>query len=182
MGRTKMDSENKENGNVNTLGEFLAGTRKSTEMIVEREDLGGWTLLHFINKDTGKEFHRQWVRKSRVFSDKIPKGEYTGGAEPYVMLFYRRIKKVFDGDYVGSKSQQITALFVLSEFIKMNTGKLINKRTKQPLKQKDIAKALGVSVRTTAEILSNLKENGFLERKEGAYFIKRHFIAKGRGL
>lgn len=177
-----MDSENKENKNVNTLSEFLAGTRKSTEMIVEREDLGGWTLLHFINKDTGKEFHRQWVRKSRVFSDEIPKGEYTGGAEPYVMLFYRRIEKVFKGDYKGHKLIQLGALNVLSSFVQMNTGKLINKRTKQPLKQKDIAKALGVSVRTTAEILSNLKENGFLERKEGAYFIKRHFIAKGRGL
>lgn len=182
MGWIMGDFENNKNENVNTLCEFLAGTRKSTEMIVEREDLGRWTLLHFINKDTGKEFHHQWVKRSRVFSDKIPNGEYTGGEEPYVMLFYRRIKKVFDGDYVGSKSQQITALFVLSEFIKMNTGKLIKKRTKQPLKRIDIAKALGVSVRTAAEILSNLKENGFLERKEGAYFIKRYFIAKGRGL
>jgi hypothetical protein len=177
-----MDNENKENENVNTLGEFLAGERKAIEMVVEREDLGGWTLLHFINKDTGKEFHRQWVRKGRVFSDEIPKGEYTGGSEPYVMLFYRRIEKVFKGDYTGHRLIQLGALNVLSSFVQMNTGKLINKRTKQPLKQKDIAKALGVSVRTTAEILSNLKENGFLERKEGAYFIKRYFIAKGRGL
>jgi len=177
-----MDSENKENENVNTLGEFLAGERKVIEMVVEREDKGGWTLLHFINKDTGQEFHSQWVRKSRVFSNEIPKGEYTGGAEPYVMLFYRRIEKVFKGDYTGHRLIQLGALNVLSSFVQMGTGKLINKRTKQPLKQKDIAKALGVSIRTTAEILSNLKENGFLERKEGAYFIKRYFIAKGRGL
>lgn len=174
--------ENNKNENVNTLGEFLSGERKAVEIVVEREDKDGWTLLHFINKETGKEFHHQWVRKSRVFSDKIPKGEYTGGLEPYVMLFYRRIEKVFKGDYAGHRLIQLGALNVLSSFIQMNTGKLINKKTKQPLKQKDIAKALGVSLRTTAEILSNLKENGFLERKEGAYFIKRYFIAKGRGL
>jgi Mn-dependent DtxR family transcriptional regulator len=62
----------------------------------------------------------------------------------------------------------------------MNTGRLIKKRTKKPLTQNDIAKELGVSVRRAAEILSNLKTNGILERKDGAYVIKREFIARGR--
>lgn len=176
-----MSNENRRNVNVKGLDEFLHGKKLSLETIVTREDSKTYTLLHFIDKETGIPLFDKWVRKDNLFSEgKNTDNENTGGREPYVMLFYRRLKKVFHGEFVGNMDCQLSSLTLLSEFIQMNTGKLINKRTKKPLTQANIAKELGLSVRRTAEILADLKKNGIIVRQDSAYFIKREFLAKGR--
>jgi DNA-binding MarR family transcriptional regulator len=147
---------------------------------VTREDKDKYCLLHFIDKGTGIPLFQEWRRKDRLFGDSDNDNENTGGREPYAMLFFRKIKKVFKKEYVGSMDCQLSSLVILSEFIQMNTGRLVKKRSKKPLTQSDIAKELGVSVRRAAEILSNLKANGILERKDGAYAVKREYLAKGR--
>jgi hypothetical protein len=177
---TKMEGENKDKKNVKPLNAFLDGKRLSLEVVMSREDKDSWCLLHFVDKETGVTLFQEWRRKDSLFGDSEKENENTGGREPYAMLFFRKIKNVFKGKYVGSMDCQLSSLVLLSEFIQMNTGRLIKKRTKKPLTQGDIAKELGVSVRRAAEILSNLKTNGILERKDGAYVIKREFIARGR--
>ena len=181
MERTKMSNENRRNKNVKSLDDFLHGKKLSLETIMTREDSETYTLLHFIDKETGVPLFDKWVRKDNMFGEnKNADNENTGGREPYVMLFYRRLKKVFRGEFVGNMDCQLSSLTLLSEFIQMNTGKLINKRTKKPLTQADIAKELGLSIRRTAEILSDLKSNGIIVRQDNAYFVKREFFAKGR--
>jgi hypothetical protein len=177
---TKMEGESNEKKNVNNLNEFIDGKRLSLEVIVTRENRDKYCLLHFMDKGTGIELFQEWRRKDMLLGDNDKDNENTGGREPYAMLFFRKIKKVFKGEYVGSMDCQLSSLVILSEFVQMNTGKLVKKRTKKPMTQGDIAKELGVSVRRAAELISNLKANGILERKDGAYAIKREFIAKGR--
>ena len=176
-----MEDKNKKIPKVNRLAEFLEGKSKVVEIVLEREDKKDWTLLHFVDKETGAEIWQKWGRKGDLFGTKVKKDtENYGGVEPYVMFHPKRLKKVFKGDYVGNMQNQITALTFLSEYIQSNTGKLINKRTKKPLTRQEIAKDLGLSVRRTSEIISDLKTNGFLERRNNAYYVHRDFYAKGR--
>jgi biotin operon repressor len=180
--RTKMEHENKRAENVKKLEEFLAGKRLSLEIIISREDKEDRksTLFHFVDKDTGIELFSEWRKADKLFGGEKKETENIGGREPYAMLFTRRVKKVFSGEYVGSKDSQLSALVLLSEYIQMNTGKLVKKKSKKPLTQQDIAKELGLSVRRTATILADLKANGVIERQDGAYLIKREFLARGR--
>lgn len=177
-----MSSENKKNENVNSLEEFINGKRLSLEIIVTREDRDKCTLLHFVDKGTGAVLFDQWVRKDRLFNNEKekPKNENIGGQEPYVKIYYRRVDKVIEGDFVGGLDSQLSTMTLLCKHIQMNTGKLVKKRTKKPLTMADIAKTLNVSVRRAADIVANLKANGFIERKDNAYFVSRDFYSKGR--
>ena len=176
-----MGNENVKKAKVNTLDEFLHGKALSLEVIVTREDKDKCALLHFIDKETGISLFDKWVRKDNLFGEnKTPDNENIGGQEPYVMLFWRRIEKIVTGDFVGNMDCQLSALTLLCKFIQMNTGKLVKRRTKKPLTMSDIADALNVSVRRAAGIVADLKANGFMERKENAYFICRDCYAKGR--
>lgn len=177
-----MEYENERAENVKKLEEFLAGKRLSLEIIISREDKEDKksTLFHFVDKDTGIELFSEWRRADKLFGGEKKETENIGGREPYAMLFTRRVKKVFSDKYVGSRESQLSALVILSEYIQMNTGKLVKKKTKKSLTQQDIAKELGLSVRRTATILADLKANGVIERQDGAYLIKREFLARGR--
>jgi len=176
-----MKGENKKNPKVNRLAEFLEGKSKAIEVILEREDKEAWSLLHFLDKETGALLFDKWGRKNDLFGTKVKnESENYGGLEPYVMFHPKRVKEVFKGDYVGNMQSQITALTFLSEYIQSNTGKLVNKRTKKPLTRQEIAKDLGLSVRRASEIISDLKANRLLERRGNAYYIPREFYAKGR--
>lgn len=170
------------NPKVNRMNEFIVGIRKALDVVIEREDRDKWTLLHFIDKQTGAEvLPSKWVRKDNICG-KLPEdgSERVGGEEPYVMLFYRRVNKVFKENPVGGMDCQLSTLVILSQFIQMNTGKLVNKRTKEAMTRKEIARELGISVRRAAGILSDLKANGLIVRKDNAYVVPREFIAKGR--
>ena len=175
-----MSNENVKNKNVKSLDAFLCGNRLSLETIITREDIGEYTLLHFADKETGIQLFEQWVKKDNLFNkEEKPKNENIGGREPYVKLYYRRIDKVVEGDFIGGLDSQLSALTLLCKYIQMNTGKLVKKRTKKPLTMADIAQALNVSVRRAADIVANLKANGFMERKDNAYFVSRKFYSKG---
>ena len=177
-----LENENNKNENVNSLEEFCSGDRKTLNVIMSREDMDKCTLLHFIDADTGVELFSQWRRKEDIFGDKkIPQGERIGRREPYALLFYKNIKKVLEGEeFVGNVDCQLATLMKLTEFVQMGTGRLINKRSKKPLTREGIAKVLGLSVRRTATILSNLKKNGFIERIGGSYVVNRRYIARGK--
>jgi hypothetical protein len=177
-----MGNENKENKNVNTLNDFIEGKCLSLETIITREDRDEYILLHFIDKETGISLFDQWIKKGNLFKrEEKPKNENIGGQEPYVRLYYRRIDKVVNGgEFVGGLDSQLSTLTLLCKHIQMNTGKLVKKRTKKPLTMADIAQTLNVSVRRAADIIANLKANGFVERKDNAYFVNRKFYFKGR--
>jgi hypothetical protein len=176
-----LENENKKNENVKCLEDFCRGDSSILDVVISREDREAYTLLHFMDAKTGIELFSQWRRKDNLWGKKKqPHGERIGNKEPYAMLFYRRIKKVFSKEYVGNRDCQLSALVMLSEFIQMGTGKLIDKRTKKPLTRDKVAMVLGLSVIRTAEIISDLKTNGIVERKNNAYYIKREFILRGR--
>ena len=169
------------NPKVNTLSEFLEGRSKILDIVVEREDKDSWTLLHFRDRDTGIELFTKWQRKDSIFETKKEKdNENYGGADPYVMMHTKSIKKVFLGEYVGNMDCQLSAMTILSEFIQSGTGKIVKPRTKEAMKRKDIARELGVSERRAAGIIGDLKNNGLIERREDAYYVPRKFYAKGK--
>lgn len=176
-----MEDKNKKIPKVNRLAEFLEGKSNAIEVVLEREDKKDWSLLHFVDKETGAEIWRKWGRKNDLFGTKAKnESENYGGLDTYVMLHPKRVKEVFRNGYVGNVDSQIKALTFLSEYIQSNTGKLVNKRTKKPLTRQEIADDLGLSIRRASEIISDLKSNGFLERKNNAYYVRREFYAKGR--
>lgn len=175
----------------NGLSRVFLGKSSQAEqrtVIISYEKAKNSILLHVTDCATGSEIITKWLPKKVLegaLSDEVPKGHYTGGLKPYAMLFYEEIISIIEsGKFVGNVDSQLSTLVFLSKYIEMNTGRLIKRRKYlgkyQSLKRKEIAEIIGMSERSTARILSDLKKNKFLKKKSDGYYIPRNIICRGK--
>lgn len=108
-----------------------------------------------------------------------PPPKNTGGKKSYIMLMTKELKKLKKSD-VENKIELIGFLTYMSDYIEWGTGKLINKRTKKPLKYDDLLQISELNNRKLNTILADLKRLDLLEHTPEGYFISQIIAKKGK--
>jgi len=110
--------------------------------------------------------------------DKDPP-KHTGGKKPYVMLMIDEIERLKKSG-VKNSGELIGNLVSLGKHIEWNTGKLINTRTKNPLKYKELQIILGYGNKKLNRLLGDMRDNELLHSTDGGYVISSRLIKKGK--
>lgn len=166
------------------LLDYLAGGVNVIELkvILSRERApNGASLIRVLHGD--RLIHMLWEpakgNKSDQESPSPSPPRHTGGKKPYVMVMLKELDRVFK----GKKSDQLEVIGFLVRFcrnIEWGTGRLINKRTKNPLRYDDLMRISGCGRTRLNRILSKLKEQSLLSRAKEGYFVSTSLIRKGR--
>ena len=175
---------------MNSARLFLAGE-------VDVVDLGGGIILsrertknkcdlwHF--SDGEKDIKQIWVKRER----KIVKGKVeeepedkedfqTGGQEPYSMSMDRNFQSLVRAkDKQGDLMRQFGLLLMLQYYAEFGTGRIVNRRTKDPLTREQIGRIADTKLSKLDKLLRDMKHNGLIERRDDGYYISRRFIKKG---
>jgi len=109
-----------------------------------------------------------------------PKSEKhtTGGKKPYAMLMESKVVEMRESGNVPF--DEAGMLMYLTPNIEWETGRIIDKRTKKPLKAKDIEKTLNVTHNVFRRLSKGLKDKGLIEIKKDGYFVSRDLFKKGK--
>jgi len=105
--------------------------------------------------------------------------KHTGGKKPYIMLMVEEIEKL-KKDGVRNVEELTGYLVSLGKYIEWNTGRLIQTRTKKPLKYKDLQKLFCCGNRKLNRLLGDMKEHELLYSTDGGYVISSRLIKKGK--
>ena len=139
----------------------------------------GWRYRHIVVGDK-TVVAECWYKP---VSESKRKGNYVGKKKPYAMLFDTAVKTLNGDGMKGNIVNQKAALFDLSSYIEMNTGRLRRKRKdskgQDNMTMAHIAKAINRSLNTTKKIIGELIANGILEERQREYYVSRSIIAKG---
>ncbi|MDF2563710.1 MAG: hypothetical protein K0Q53_105 [Massilibacillus sp.] len=145
-----------------------------TEVIISREPTNkGTELIHFSVGE--KELYQVWKNSN----DNNVKPKSTGGKKPYIMLMVQEVIKLKKTS-IENIEEVIGFLVLLAENIEWNTGKLINKRSKKPLKYVDLQKTYSGSKYKFEKTMKILKNNDLLTHTPEGYFISSKLIKKGK--
>lgn len=140
------------------------------EFVISREKLpNGYEYIVVSNEEIG-EIYSGYQNPNKKKKDSKAQ---TGGKKPYVMLMINEFKnKSITYDVLG-------AAISLANNIQWNTGLLINKRSKKPLKADDIANILNCSRSKVFSLIKELKINNLMFKDDKGYRINNTFIKKG---
>lgn len=105
--------------------------------------------------------------------------KHTGGKKPYLMLMVNEIEKLREKG-VKNIEELIGYVACLGKYIEWNTGRLIHKRKKTPLRYKDLQDIYKCSNKKLNKMIKQLKEHDLLYNTEEGYFISSKFIKKGK--
>jgi hypothetical protein len=119
----------------------------------------------------------QWKNPKKKPRSDTPK--HTGGKKPYIMLMVDEVEKLRK-DGVKNVEELVGYLVCLGKFVEWNTGKLIQKRSKKPIRYKDLQGIFPCGNRKLNRILGELKEHDLLFGTEEGYFISTRLIKKGK--
>lgn len=119
----------------------------------------------------------KYVNPKTLEQSKTPR--HSGGKKPYVMLMVDEVERLRK-DGVKNVEELVGYLACLSKNIEWNTGKLVKKRTKKPLKYKDLQGMFPCSKNKLNRILKDLKEQDLLYGTQEGYFISPRIIKKGK--
>lgn len=114
-------------------------------------------------------------------NEKIPKNEKpknTGGKKPYLMLMIDEIEEL--RNEVKNVEELIGYVACLGKYIEWNTGKLINKRSKKPLKYIDLLQIYKCSNNKLNKMIKLMKDHDLLYYTDEGYFISQRYIKKGK--
>lgn len=120
-----------------------------------------------------------WQNGQASTSDHPPK--HTGGKKPYIMVMVEEIEALKKVEGLTNAEELIGYMVSMSRHIEWSTGKLVQKRSKKPLKYTDLQTMFGCGNKKLNRILNDLKENDLLYSTQEGYFISRKFIKKGKG-
>ena len=110
--------------------------------------------------------------------DKDPP-KHTGGKQPYVMLMTKEVEKL-GREGVRNVAELVGHLSLLGDYIEWNTGKLINRRTKRPLKYKEVQTIFTCGNKKLNRLLGDMKKHELLYSASGGYVISSRLIKKGK--
>ena len=132
------------------------------------------------NKTTeGMELYTFWYNPKSENKDPSKKPKHTGGKKPYVMLMVDEMEDLKEKG-VKNVEELIGYVVSLSKYIEWHTGKLIHKRSKKPLKYKDLQQIYGCSNKKLNKMINLMKEHDLLYYTDEGYFISSRFIKKGK--
>lgn len=149
----------------------------STNVIISRETtLSGLQYIHISAGD--KVLYEFWHNPNKK-NDDDNKPKSTGGKKPYLMLMIQEIEKLRSSG-VKNTEELIGFVACLGQNVEWNTGKLIQKRSKKPLKYKELQNIFQCGKRKLDRVLGDLKSNGLLVNTQEGYFISSDLIKKGK--
>ena len=107
--------------------------------------------------------------------------KHTGGRKAYVMLMLGELEKICKLKNVKNTEELIGSMVVLAKYIEWNTGRLVHKRTKEPIKYKDFMNIFHTkSNKRVNSLLSAMKDNGLLQYTDEGYIVSYGFMKKGK--
>lgn len=146
----------------------------------ERSSNGTYFMtLRIPNGEDSIVLEEWWKNpKKPAKKDKDPP-KHTGGKQPYVMLMVKEIEKL-GGEGVKNVAELVGHISLLGDYIEWNTGKLINKRTKKPLKYKEVQTIFKCGNKKLNRLLARMKEHELIFAIDGGYRISPRFVKKGK--
>jgi len=127
---------------------------------------------------SGKQLYEHWYNPSaKKKTTESPK--HTGGKKPYLMLMVDEVEKLREGG-VKNVEELIGYVVCLGKYVEWNTGRLIHKKNKTPLKYSDLLKIYGCSKPKLNKMISLMKEHELLYYTDMGYYISSKYIKKGK--
>lgn len=149
------------------------------EVVVSREMLPGG-IEHLITTTADNDrllLCEQWKHPVKKRNSDSPK--HTGGKKPYIMLMVEEVEKLRQSG-VKNVEELVGFLACLGKYIEWNTGRLIKKRSKKPLRHKDLQGIFTCGNRKLNRVLNDLREHELIFNTEEGYFISTRLIKKGK--
>jgi len=164
------------------LLDFLNGITNAVilgDTVLSREIApNGYQHLFLNTVEDNVNIFEVWYNPKQKNSNKGPP-KHTGGKKPYIMLMVDEVEKLRNQG-VGNVEELIGYLVCLGKYIEWNTGRLVQKRSKKPLKYADLQKIFPCGNRKLNKILAELKEHDLLFGTKEGYFVSTRFIKKGK--
>lgn len=157
--------------------DFLNGNNNvaKVEVIISREKTNNGPELIHVSVG-GREIYQFWNNPNKS-KDTQPK--HIGGKKPYIILMVEQIQNLKDRN-INNVEELVGFMVCLGNNIEWGTGKLINKRSKKPLKYDDLQKLFSGGKRKLDRIIRELRENDLLSSNQEGYFISSDLIKKGK--
>lgn len=146
---------------------------RSGSLSIGRERIKDKNVDYYVVK-MGSEIVHEWFG---VLGSAFREKKNTGGKKPYVMLMSEKLSELLKEKRVTI--EQIGCLTMLSQNIEWGTGRIVQKRSKKPLRAKDIQELLGISHNTLDKIISDLKQNELISVKSDGYYISTDLFKRG---
>jgi hypothetical protein len=166
----------------NDLIKFLLGERKAVELgggnviSADRHTETWWQII--LAHDGEEIFRLNYNPKAKQKEGKEP-SKHTGGRKSYVMLMTKQLRKLKKSE-ANNKLELIGFITYLSDYIEWGTGRLINKRTKKPLRYEDLSKITELNNRKLNSIIADLKRLYLLMHTVEGYFLSPIIVKKGQ--
>lgn len=167
--------------------EYILGERNATrdEFILSRESTGNAEYVSVSLPDADEPIYTLWTKKpkKRKGSEKageIVKPKHTGGKRPYIILMQDQHEKL---DKLSAEAAGLALKMMGGGFVEWDTGRIIDRRTKQPLTIAAIRTRYKLGASKAKALIKELTENEFIkyDRKERAYFFNAQIARKGVG-
>lgn len=165
------------------LANFIRGKINVIDgnFIITRErSPNGNEYIRIISKEAnGEKLLYDFWHNPRRKRELTEKPKHTGGKQPYIMLMINEIESLRKKG-VKNIEELVGYVVILGRYIEWNTGKLIHKKTKEPLKYKDLLELYSCSRPKLNKMIALMKEHGLLYYTEEGYFISNKYIKKGK--
>lgn len=136
-------------------------------------------MFSFWNNPKKKNREKIIVDENGVEATEIPP-KHTGGKKPYIMVMQEEVERL-RSEGVKGVEELIGYCVSMGKYIEWNTGKLIHKRSKKPLKYSDLLDIYKCSNNKLSRMISEMKEHDLLYKTEEGYFISSRLLKKGKG-
>jgi hypothetical protein len=160
------------------LSDYLHGDVSvyAGELVIGREELpNGCQYIILKDKQDTVLYEFFYNPKNPAkLRDEPPK--HAGRKQSYVMLMLKGIK----GLKCDNKLEIMGAIMALSDCVEWNTGMLIRKRPKRPIKPADFPVIFGMSRSKTYKLLGQMKDLEIIEKLENKFYITEKYIRKGK--
>lgn len=120
-------------------------------------------------------------RNKNIMIDENEKPKSMGGKKPYIMVMINEIEEL-RGKGVKNVEELIGYVACLGNYIEWNTGKLIHKRNKKPIRYNDLQAIYGCGNKKLNKMINLMKEHNLLYHNGEGYFISSKYIKKGKSL
>ncbi|MDP4117678.1 MAG: hypothetical protein Q8873_00595 [Bacillota bacterium] len=164
------------------LLDFLNGDSNVAKInvIVSREATpNGFQFISIKETDSAEPLYSFWYNPKKEQKKENPPPKHTGGKKPYIMLMTSEIEKLYEKDVPGI-DEALGCILHLGRYVEWGTGKLIDPRSKEPLKYKDLRDIFKYSNKKLNGLLKTMKDNSLLSSTDEGYFISTKLIKKGK--
>lgn len=166
----------------NSILDFFAGKTNVLPLnavLVREKSPGGSQYITIYGENGEQRIYSFWHNPKKPVGADTDKPKNTGGKKPYLMVMTQEIERLRKLG-VSGLGDMLGFLLLLGDSIEWNTGRLIDKRTKEPLKYKDLGKIAQCGNRKLNGLLKALKEHDLLKQTDEGYFISSRLIKKGK--